>query len=306
MSDDRTLGEWMRRRRAELDLTRERLAEQVGCAVETIRKIETGQRRPSRQVAELLARALELPPDERAAFVRAARRPPSLSTAASERAPKTKPGEAPAVTAAPTPATSFVGRAAELAAVAELLARPDCRLITLLGPGGIGKTRLALRAIEAPLPFAGGAAFVPLAGVASPELLAPTIAAALGCALHGSRAPLAQLLSYLRERSLLLVLDNLEHLLGHETLNLIGSMLTLAPGVTLLSTSRARLNVQGEAIFPVGGLPVAPSAGLDVSAPSAGSTDAASSAVQLFAQRAADPAGLHARAGAPDSGDAYL
>lgn len=211
----------------------------------------------------------------------------------------------------PPQLTSFVGRDAELDAITRLLVgEPPHRLLTLVGPGGVGKTRLALataeRQVRRDSPFPDGVFFVALAPVDTAAGIVPAVATALCFSFSTDQPPHQQLLVHLRPKRLLLVLDNLEHLLGHETLNLIGSMLTLAPGVTLLSTSRARLNVQGEAIFPVGGLPVAPSAGLDVSAPSAGSTDAASSAVQLFAQRAADPAGLHARAGAPDSGDAYL
>jgi predicted ATPase/DNA-binding SARP family transcriptional activator len=191
----------------------------------------------------------------------------------------------------PLQLTSFVGRDAELDAITRLLlGDPPQRLLTLVGPGGVGKTRLALTAAERQVrrdsPFPDGVFFVALAPIDTAAGIVPEVATAVRFSFSTEQPPHRQLLEHLRPKRLLLVLDNLEHLLSQEALDLIGSMLTTAPGVTLLITSRARLNVQGEAIFPVGGLPIVPTARLEVSATLESSTDGRSSAVDLFAQRA--------------------
>jgi predicted ATPase/transcriptional regulator with XRE-family HTH domain len=268
MDHDRAVGTWIRSRRRELDLTREQLAEQVGCSVETIRKIEAAERRPSRQIAERLARALALAPEEQADFVRAARaRPPIPTGAAAPHGAGATSTAQPAPAALPSAAaqalllattTPFVGREAELATIAGLLANPACRLITLLGPGGMGKTRLALHVVERRPAFADGVAVVPLAAVASADLLAPTIASAVGCSLHGSGDPVEQLARYLCDKQLLLLLDNMEHLRDGAGANrsLLTVILEQAPGVRLLVTSRERMHLSGEWVVELQGLPL--------------------------------------------------
>jgi predicted ATPase/DNA-binding SARP family transcriptional activator len=175
----------------------------------------------------------------------------------------------PAAPAQPPPAplhnlplqlTPFVGREAELARLSELIANPDCRCITLVGQGGIGKTRLALQAAgEHAADFAHGVAFVPLASVGSVEGVIPAITGAIQFSLYGPSAPKVQLLNYLHEKQLLLILDNLEHLLVSEVhqaymAELLVELLQHAPGVKLLLTSREALELQGEWIFEVQGL----------------------------------------------------
>jgi predicted ATPase/DNA-binding SARP family transcriptional activator len=153
----------------------------------------------------------------------------------------------------PSSPTSFVGREEELAQVAELLANPDRRLVTLFGPGGIGKTRLALQvAADHRAIFEDGVAFVPLAHVGVAEHFVPAIASALGVPFHGEQNPEEQLLSYLRPKELLMILDNVEHIL--ECTDLISTMLRQAPGLVLLVTSRERLNLREEWVYKVGGL----------------------------------------------------
>jgi predicted ATPase len=153
----------------------------------------------------------------------------------------------------PIPPTPLVGRAAELAQLSELLENPACRLITLVGPGGIGKTRLALAvATEEAGAFTHGIAFVPLASLSSAEFLVSAIAAALGFTFYGSEDPTAQLFNYLRDKEMLIVLDNFEHLLVGASL--VAEILTVAPDVTVLVTSRERLNVQGEWLLELQGL----------------------------------------------------
>jgi predicted ATPase/tetratricopeptide (TPR) repeat protein len=219
--------------------------------------------------------------------------PPPVPMAVQQPQPESSgPHEAPPPSHnLPPQLTSFVGRDAELDAITRLLVGdPPHRLLTLVGPGGVGKTRLALAAAERQVrsdsSFPDGVFFVALAPVDTAAGIVPAVATALRFSFSTDQPPHQQLFEHLRPKRLLLVLDNLEHLLTQEALDLIGSMLTMAPGVALLSTSRARLNVQGEAIFPVGGLPIVPITQLEASAASGGSADGASSAVDLFAQRA--------------------
>src|SRR5687767_5326860 len=114
----------------------------------------------------------------------------------------------------PTQSTPFIGRTDELAEITHRLADPDCQLLTLIGSGGIGKTRLALQAASDQLAnYKDGVFFVSLASVSSPGLLASGIAAGLHIAFYGTDDPNVQLVNYLREKHMLLVLDNFEHLL---------------------------------------------------------------------------------------------
>lgn len=151
--------------------------------------------------------------------------------------------------------TPFIGRESELAQLAERLASPAYRLITLAGPGGIGKTRLALEAARANLHrFTDGAFFVPLDGVAQASEIPAAIAAALNVTFSSDASPEAELLRILQEKQLLLLVDNLEHII-EEGAALLLQIVQTAPQVVLLITSRERLNAQAEDLFRLRGLP---------------------------------------------------
>ena len=180
----------------------------------------------------------------------------------------------------PKPYTPFVGRAVELAAILKQLHDPACRLLTLLGQGGMGKTRLALesaRHIFAEMTLAAdGVFFVALDALATPEQIAPAILMALGLPAAGQSDPHGHLLTFLGEKQLLLVLDNFEHLL--EGAILMADILAAAPNVKLLVTSRAALALQEEWLHPV--------AGMDLPATNAATLaeTQSASAVQFFMQ----------------------
>lgn len=270
MENDASFGYWIRRRRKALDLTQEALAEQVSCSVTTIRKIESDERRPSREMAELLAKVLEIDTQDRALFLKVARAQRSVdqlatlapvATVAATGSPLPHPIQpTPATTIPPhlpVAATPFVGREVEVQEVSHLLAQTDCRLLTIVGPGGMGKTRLALEvASRRQTDFADGVYFVAFAPLSAVEFMLPTIANTLGISLAATLDPQAQLLDHLRDKHLLLVLDNLEHLL--EGVELLSELIRHAADVTVLATSRERLNLQGEWVFDLQGLPVPP------------------------------------------------
>jgi predicted ATPase/DNA-binding SARP family transcriptional activator/Tfp pilus assembly protein PilF len=155
----------------------------------------------------------------------------------------------------PSSLPHLVGREKELAELADMLADPDCRLVTLVGPGGIGKTHLALQtALNHIGTLLDGTYFVSLISISSTALVVPTIADTLRFSFYSRQDMKEQLLNYLQEKEILLVLDNMEHVLDAESVGLLADILRRAPGVVLLVTSRERLNLQGEWVYQVEGL----------------------------------------------------
>src|SRR5579859_1176089 len=209
-----SFGNWLRQRRKALDLTQFDLADQVGCSVVTIRKIEADERRPSKQVTERLADVLAISLEEHSTFVAFARRAKAaLSDASLPRIAVSAKHNLP-----PQP-TPFIGRTDELTEIAQRLSDPTCRLLTLVGVGGIGKTRLALEAAHDQAEFfADGVYLVALTPVISPNLVAPAIAGALKLTFYDPADPIVSIVQYLREKAMLLILDNFEHLLEATTM----------------------------------------------------------------------------------------
>src|SRR3989440_5808430 len=149
----------------------------------------------------------------------------------------------------PAEATSFVGRRREIAELRKKLT--TARLVSLVGPGGVGKTRLAIRgATDLARGFAAGAWMVELADVRDPDLVPNALLAALDLRDQTAMEPLDLLLSYLRDKQLLLVIDNCEHLLGAAS-KLVSEVIRAAPGVRVVATSREPLSVPGEHVLPV-------------------------------------------------------
>jgi len=268
-----TFGEWLKRYRKEHDLTQAELAERASCTVFTIRKIESGERRPSRQLAGLLAKSLEIPPDDQIIFIKVARGELNIErlrciglVGAVENSIDFNPPPSPINL--PFQTTPFIGREAELAALGKMLAEPQCRLLTITGLGGIGKTRLAIElASNQQALFPGGVYYVSLVSLNSPEFIIPAIAEVLKLSFSGAGNPQEQLLKHLAvqaRQALLLVLDNLEHLLvtssiqdeNDETALLLTKLLVSLPNLKILATSRERSNLREEWIFELHGLPV--------------------------------------------------
>ena len=242
MSDPNLFAQWLRERRRALRLTQADLAERAQLSFSAVQKLEGGQRRPSLQVAELLAEALQIAPKERARFL-------GMAKGGSEAESDGERNGGPP-TNLPAHLTPLIGRDDALDKITASLKRDEVRLLTLTGSPGIGKTRLALQAASSLLSyFSDGVFLVTLAPVRDPDLVMSTIAGALGLRDTGSEPISLTLKEHLREQRVLLVLDNFEQVVGAA-----GSVVELmwgCPHVKMLVTSRETLNVRGEREFSV-------------------------------------------------------
>jgi predicted ATPase len=248
------------------------LAERAGLTAKGVGALETGKRRrPYPHTVRALAEALSLSEAERLDLAGAARGRGEAAAASPA------PGGTPALPVLPAP---LVGREREVAAVVHLLLRAEPRLLTLTGPGGVGKTGLAIAAATAAADaFPAGIAFVPLAPLSDPGLVVPTTLAMLGVRESGDRPPQERLRAHLRDKRILLILDNFEHLPAAAPA--VAELLASCTGPKFLVTSRAPLRVRGEQEYPVPPLELP-----DLERVPDVEEVARASAVQLFVRRA--------------------
>ena len=265
-----TFGQWLKRRRRRMDLTQQELGQRAGCSGATVKKIESDDLKPSKQLAELMATALGVPAEHHGAFVQFARQgtlPASWAQSDTAMAtkhdfdfgtPTTKMPTAPypvgPITPVwfqmPAPLTDLIGRQRELETARKLLQQRAVRLITLAGPPGTGKTHLATEiARQMQAEFEHGACVVWLSGLSDATLVPTAIGQALGLDVRDHAEAVVALRVFLKDKHLLLLLDNFEHVLFAAPL--VIDLLHSAPQLKVLVTSRESLSVTGEYEFPV-------------------------------------------------------
>ncbi|TCO51825.1 putative ATPase [Kribbella antiqua] len=265
-------GGLLRRHRREAGLSQEALAELAGLSVDAIAALERGRRRaPRAHTLRLLADALRLSGPDRAKLTATARRDTEAAR--------------PPMRQAPVPTNEVIGRATELAATKRLLGEHLTRLLTLTGPGGVGKTRLTI-ALAAALSdrFDDGLCWVPLATIADPAAVTPAIAASVGLHSAENSRLVEDIAERIGRRHVLLVIDNCSHVVATVG-QVCNALLEYCPNLSILASSRELLRVPGESVYVVPALAL----------PYDEDQLESSAAVQLFVERATargyDPTG---------------
>jgi len=244
--DEVTFGEWLKRRRKTKGLTQAELALQINCSTSLIKKIEAEVRFPSRQIVEQLADVFTIPPDEREMFQKFAR--------GNWMAAPTDTEDTPWHTShsrhnLPIQLTSFIGREKDIVDIKRLL--ESAHMLTLIGPGGTGKTRLCIQVANEVLEqYQDGVWLVELAPILDPILVPRTTAIAIGLYDEPQRPVIDMLCDYLLEKKLLIILDNCEHLVD-ACAQMTERILQAAPDVKVLASSRETLGNTGEVTYNV-------------------------------------------------------
>jgi len=236
-------GEWLRKKRRDLDLSRQQLADQADCAEITLRRIEGGTLKPSKELAAILLEKVGILKSELDTWIQFARGLsgfPLRETTTPEKRKNTN---------LPAQLTSFIGREKELADVTNLVAK--YRLVTLIGTGGVGKTRLSIKVGEGQITnFSDGVWLVELAPLDNPQLIPQTVTSTLGVPISAAQPIAENIFNFLLAKTALLIFDNCEHLLD-AVAGLIDDLLKQCPHLKILATSREGMGIMGEATYIV-------------------------------------------------------
>jgi predicted ATPase/transcriptional regulator with XRE-family HTH domain len=256
MFSQQSFGYWLRLKRKSFDLTREALAELVGCSAATIRKIEAEERRPSEQIARRLAEIFKIPEEEWKNFLKFARGDWKATPIESEGRPPWHELTSPTHTNLPASSTPIIGRVREIADLRKYIFGSSSRLVTLVGPPGIGKTRLGMETARGLLSdFEDGVFFIALASLEDGAHVPSTIVQILGFVGKRNRSAIEVLMDGIRDRHMLLVLDNCEHVI-EDVAHLASELLSSCSHLKILATSRESFRIQGEHLYPVPALEI--------------------------------------------------
>ncbi|HST04138.1 MAG TPA: tetratricopeptide repeat protein [Chloroflexia bacterium] len=257
--DGTRFGRWIKEQRKAMDFTQRELAEQIGCSEFTLRKFEAGTRRPSRQIVERLTQFFGLSPHQAQEVMKWARLGDRQEKSNHELRITNYDSDNPQSTTSPnnlpSRLTRLIGRTPELSEASNYLLREDARLLTLLGPPGVGKTRLSIEvALDMRAHCSDGVFFVDLALVRDADMVFAAIAQTLGYKQSGSQDVLSHLAQVLKSKRMLLVLDNFEQVtqVAPEVVRLLES----CPDLKVIVTSREALRVRGEQQLAVPTLPL--------------------------------------------------